>query len=105
MLGQHTHAAQVQLTFAGQAAAPALGHAGDGFSCGIELAAQGVFDAAVNNPLGLDALATAKGAALHQQALVSRLAQPCIEPQAGNAAADDADVGVEGCAHGLPLNV
>src|SRR5690606_19743333 len=79
-----------------QRLAPPPGHIGDGFRGAGQRAMQGVLGAAVDDPLGFQALATAQAGALHQQAGVAGLAQPRVEPEAGHAAADDEDIGAQG---------
>src|SRR5690606_12601265 len=60
---------------------------------------QGVFGAAVDDPLGLETLAAAEAGVFHQQGGVAQAAQAGVEPAAGDTAADDQDIGAERLGH------
>jgi hypothetical protein len=93
LVGQYAHPGQVQLAAAGQGLAPAARHVGDGFGGAGEGAVQGVFGAAVNDPLGLHTLSAAEGGAFHQHRGKPLAAQARVEPEAGNPGADNQNVG------------
>jgi len=98
-LGEQTHTGQVQLALAIQRLAPAPGHVGDGLGGTGQGAMQGVLGAAVDDPLRLDALPAAERIALDQQGGEAFPAQAGVQPEAGDAAADDQDIGAEGVGH------
>ena len=64
---------------------------------------QGIFGAAVDDPLGFQALSAAEAGALHQYGGEALLAQAGIEPEAGDTAANDQDIGAESLGHARGL--
>ena len=54
----------------------------------------------MDDALRLHALSAAKAVALHQQGGIAEPAQAGVEPEAGDAAADDEDIGAQGLGHG-----
>ena len=98
--GQLAHRRQIQFALTVQTIPPALWHGGDGLCGCSQFAVQGVFGAAVDDALGFDALAATQGAGFQQQGAIALLAQAGIEPQAGNATTQNANVGFQRCAHG-----
>src|SRR5690554_7110072 len=55
----------------------------------------------MDNALRLAALAAAQGLGFDQQGAEALLLQARVQPEAGDAAAQNTDIGVQGCAHGL----
>ena len=105
MLGvaEYLQLAQVHRIVAGHGRAPAVRHGGDGFRLAGQVAAQGILEAAVNNALAGQGLVAAQGVGFQQQALVTGRVEPVDQPQAGDAAAEDQNVGFQrGVAHGSP---
>ncbi|MNF75695.1 hypothetical protein D3C84_577730 [compost metagenome] len=98
-VGEQAYAAQVQLAAAGQCLTPAPGHVGDRFGRAGQRIAQRVLGAAVDDPLRLDALPAAQAIILHQKGGVADPAQAGIQPEAGDTAADDEDIGAQGLGH------
>ncbi len=106
-LAEHPQATEIHRALALDGLAPAVGHAGDGLGFAGEGAAQGVFQAAVDNALAGQGLGAAQGAGFQQQALIAALLQVVDQPQAGDAAAEDQDVrfqhrGSHAHGHGSP---
>ncbi len=98
-LGQHAHAGEVQFAVAGQRLTPAPRHVGDGFGGAGQRAVQRVFRAAVDDALGFQALPAAERAAFHQHGGIAGAAQAGVEPEAGDTAADDQDIGMQSVGH------
>ncbi len=92
-IGQHAHAGQVQLTFTFQGLTPATRHVGDGFRGTGQGAVQGVLGAAMDDALGFDTLPAAEAGAFHQHGRKTLATQACIQPEAGDACADNQNVG------------
>ena len=57
----------------------------------------------MDNALGLHALPAAQRCLFHQQRGIAQAAQTRIEPETGDAAANDQDIGAEGFGHGADL--
>ncbi|MNE62223.1 hypothetical protein D3C80_1574930 [compost metagenome] len=53
----------------------------------------------MDDPLGLHALPAAQAITLHQKGGVAEPAQAGIQPEAGDTAADDEDIGAQGLRH------
>ncbi len=92
-LGQQAHAGQVQLAIARQGFAPAPWHVGNGLGGASEGAVQGVFGAAVDDPLGFHALSAAEAGAFHQHGGKTQALQASVEPETGDACADNQHIG------------
>ena len=105
MLGiaEHLQLAKVHRIVAGHGGAPAVRHGGNGFRFTGQVAAQGILEAAVDNALAGQGLVAAQGVGFQQQALVTGGVEPVDQPQAGNATAEDQNVGFQrGVIHGSP---
>ena len=98
-IGKQTHTAQIQLAIAGQRFAPAPWHIADGLGRAGQRAMQSVLGAAMNDPLRLHALPAAQARRLHQERGEALATQTGIEPEAGDTAADDQDIGAESLGH------
>jgi len=96
VLAQHPRPAQVQVAGAVQAAAPVLGHGGNGFGCAGERPGQTVLDATVDHALAGNGLAAAERVGFEQQNAVAAATQVVEQPQAGDAAAEDGDIEAHG---------
>ena len=98
-IGQQAHAAKVQLALAFERFAPAPRHIGDRLGGTGERTAQRVLGAAMDDALGLHALPAAQCSLVDQQGGKTQSAQARVQPKAGDAAANDQDVGAEGFGH------
>ena len=98
-VGENTHAGQIQFARTGQRLAPAARHIGDGLGGAGQRAMQRILGTAMDDALRFQALPAAQAAALHQHGGKALLAQAGVEPEAGDTAADDQDIGAERLGH------
>ena len=100
MGGVETHRAQIQLAPTFEAGAPAPRHRPHRPGRFRKPPAQGVFGAAMDDPLGGDRLHPPQRPALRQEHRIARLARAQQAPEAGDAAAEDQQVGAQGAGFG-----
>ena len=98
-VGKNAHAGKIQLAITRQRLAPAPWHVGNGLGSAGQRTMQGVLGAAMDDALRLQALPAAQAAALQQYGGEALLTQARIEPETGDTAADDQDIGAESLGH------
>src|SRR5690606_19311537 len=105
MIAEQAGVAQVQLVFAGRfalvrkASSPEIRHLGDSFRGATQSARQGVFNPAVDHPLGGDSLFAAQSPLFKERGVVACSPQSIHQPEPGNTAANKGDIQIEGVSH------